>query len=454
MNVYMSLYNKTFCKDYAIKYLRYLCLVLVVFMVSSPSFAGPTEQRCGPFLTTHLKQVPFCPLYRLYAHRFIKTSRHNTKPSLAYDPVGISGWKGQEIYYLGEDKSTLLRSSVESGAILVRYKVGAKLTVPALVDNKHVYVASVEGKVFQFDRLSGKQQWRVDLSSPVASEMIYAAGSLYFKTYLGQVFKVDTTQGAIQWVSTLREKTDVDSMNMRQQRPLLLTSSTLWVGGIHTVEGFGRSNGDSLGSLRTFQSTTQGINAVIGIVQQPSMVFARFDGHVFAYNPPNTYQSIAELNPIWNYTADSYISSMVAVNHHFYVGTLKGEVIQITHPTTATHPSSANQARYQKTAPKIASRFLADAAISSISALRVHGSPALLISTVNGDIIGLSQDLSKVLFHKRSLLSLHAPPLVISSPLRHLAYFVSGYGHIYSYHLPGKVKTPSVTSLFSMLFEK
>jgi outer membrane protein assembly factor BamB len=80
-----------------------------------------------------------------------------------------------------------------------KVSIDADLTVGASVDEKHVYVAAIDGAVIALDKLNGQQVWVKKLTSEIVSAPSVNGNHLIVQASNGQVFNLDTNDGEQRW---------------------------------------------------------------------------------------------------------------------------------------------------------------------------------------------------------------------------------------------------------------
>jgi len=102
--------------------------------------------------------------------------------------------KGERLF-IGDTSGAFYSLSADEGKERYRWKTGAAITVPALVQNKRVYVASHANLLFAYIEKSGHEQWRADLPSRPATGPVPAGPFLALGTLNGEVVELNATTG-------------------------------------------------------------------------------------------------------------------------------------------------------------------------------------------------------------------------------------------------------------------
>ncbi len=101
----------------------------------------------------------------------------------------------EERLFIGDTSGVFYSLSADEGKERYRWKTGAAITVPALVQNKRVYVASHANLLFAYLERSGHEQWRADLPSRPATGPVAAGPFLALGTLNGEIVELNATSG-------------------------------------------------------------------------------------------------------------------------------------------------------------------------------------------------------------------------------------------------------------------
>jgi outer membrane protein assembly factor BamB len=99
----------------------------------------------------------------------------------------------QEQLFVGDTGGTFYSLSAKEGKKRYRWKTGAAITVPILLHEKRVYVASQANTLFAYTEGGGHEQWRVDLPGRPASAPVVAGPFIAVATLTGEIVEFNTT---------------------------------------------------------------------------------------------------------------------------------------------------------------------------------------------------------------------------------------------------------------------
>lgn len=94
-----------------------------------------------------------------------------------------------------------------------QWKVSLKsrLTAGVAVDAEHVYFAAIDGAMIALDKKTGEQVWSFDLDSELVAAPAVRDGHLVFQTVSGETYNLNTRDGMQRW----REASNVPALTLR-----------------------------------------------------------------------------------------------------------------------------------------------------------------------------------------------------------------------------------------------
>ena len=107
---------------------------------------------------------------------------------------------GDDVFAAGG--SRVVRIAVANGNTVWKSDTGTKLSAGAGAGEGLVLVGSSKGELLALDKASGKERWKVGLSSEVTGQLLVVGGSVIARTGDGRVQALAVTDGSRKWLYT------------------------------------------------------------------------------------------------------------------------------------------------------------------------------------------------------------------------------------------------------------
>ena len=337
---------------------------------------------------------------------------NKAKPHLSFFNIPLLHYGGEVFFQAPHrDGVSLVASSVERLQPLRFYPLSDDLAVVPWVSEYLVVVATRDGWVRGYGRVSGEMKWQRELSSYVVKNFIFEDGALFTQTASSQVVSLSLQEGKIKWVASLENPQELFRVDVRA---LSLSGGELWVGGGSHVEVFGRDSGEWLkaykGSVPYDAAKIRGVVSPL-LIKDPYVIFTRSDGEISAFLKQDATR------PVWRSSLGVHVSSAQPVGDEIFYGTLDGQVVVWN----------------MKLGQKTHSLPLSTSPITSITPLKED---VLLAVARDGELLGFHRQTKTPLFYKRSRSTFYAP--AVYRPERSLVYLMSSYRNLYTYKLASK----------------
>ena len=85
------------------------------------------------------------------------------------------------------------------GVVWVRQETGESFSEAPAIDSNRVYVSTVGGRVFAYDRQTGDKVWRADLHESSATAPVVHGGQVVIGTSTGLLVALEAATGRLQW---------------------------------------------------------------------------------------------------------------------------------------------------------------------------------------------------------------------------------------------------------------